>query len=217
MKSSFSEAVYQYALAHSSPEHPLLQRLRRETASMPEGMMQIPPEQGRLMAMLAQVMGAKRVLEVGVFTGYSSLSVALALPTDGRILACDVSEKYTRVARRYWQEAGVEKKIDLRLGPAAETLRGLVADRQGGQFDMAFIDADKANYDTYYEHCLELVHPGGLILVDNTLWSGKVVNAPDADEDTRALVALNRKIAADHRVQVNLLPLADGLTLARRQ
>ena len=216
MKSSFSEPVYQYALAHSSPEHPLLQRLRKETAAMPEGMMQIPPEQGMFMAMLAQVMGAKRVLEVGVFTGYSSLAVALALPSDGRLLACDVSEKYTRVARRYWQEAGVEKKIDLRLAPAKDTLTALVADKQGGQFDLAFIDADKSNYDAYYECCLQLVHPGGLILLDNTLWSGYVVTAPDRDEDTRALVALNRKIAADSRVQVALLPMADGVTMVRR-
>ena len=166
------------------------------------------------MALLIHMLGARRTLEVGVFTGYSSLVVALALPEDGRIIACDVSEEYTSVARRYWREAGVERKIDLRLRPALETLNDLIALGQAGSFDFAFIDADKENYENYYERCLTLIRSGGLIAVDNVLWSGRVMDAADQDADTRAIRAFNQKLQADERVWLSLLPIRDGVTLA---
>lgn len=195
-------------------EPDVLRLLREETASHPQVSMQISPEQGQFMALLIHLLGARRTLEVGVFTGYSSLSVALALPEDGRIIACDVSEEYTSVARRYWREAGVERKIDLRLRPALETLNALIALGQGGSFDFAFIDADKENYEHYYERCLTLLRPGGLIAVDNVLWSGRVIDAADQDVDTRAIRAFNEKLQADDRVWLSLLPIRDGVTLA---
>jgi caffeoyl-CoA O-methyltransferase len=194
-----------------------LRKLREETASHPRAQMQIAPEQGQFMALLVQLLGARRTLEVGVFTGYSSLAVALALPADGTIVACDVNEEFTAVARRYWKEAGVDNMIDLRLKPALETLRELLAERRQGTFDMAFIDADKLNYEGYYESAIELVRPGGLILIDNVLWSGRVADPANDDADTQALRALNKKLLTDSRVSLSMLPVADGLTLALKR
>ena len=198
-------------------EPDVLRRLREETASHPMVSMQISPEQGQFMALLAHILKASRTLEIGVFTGYSSLAVALALPEDGRIIACDVSEEWTSIARRYWREAGVERKIDLRLRPAVDTLDDLIALGQAGQFDFAFIDADKTNYANYYERCLTLLRPGGLIAVDNVLWSGKVADTSADDEDTRAIRAFNQKLHHDDRVWMSLLPIRDGLTLAAKK
>ncbi|MGR4065206.1 MAG: O-methyltransferase, partial [Vulcanimicrobiaceae bacterium] len=197
-KSSFVDAaVAEYAIDMSLREPELLRELRDETARMPNSGMQIGPEQGQFMRLLAQLIGAKRYLEIGVFTGYSSLSVALGLPADGRIVACDVSEEYTRIARRYWERAGVAGKIDLRLAPATETLRDLQA---GPPFDMAFIDADKERYDEYYEGTLRVLRTNGLILIDNVLWGGRIVDENDRDSSTLALRALNEKIVKDERV-----------------
>lgn len=181
--------------------------------------MQISPEQGQLMQLLVQLMGARRTLEVGVFTGYSSLAVALALPPDGHLVACDVSDEDTRVARKYWEEAGVASKVDLRLAPAVDTLEGLLAAGHAGTFDFAFIDADKANYPKYFELCLSLLRPGGLIALDNTLWSGSVARPPSPadDDDTRALRALNLQLHADQRIGLSLVPIADGLTLCLKR
>jgi len=195
-------------------EPPLLQRLRDETASLPQAMMQISPDQGQFMALLIHLLDARRTLEIGVFTGYSSLSVALALPDDGHVIACDVNEEWTSIARRYWREAGVEKKIDLRLRPALETLDDLIAAGEGGRFDFAFIDADKGNYANYFERALVLVRPGGLIAIDNVLWYGRVIDPAADDPDTRAIRAFNEKLHTDDRVWVSLLPVRDGLTLA---
>jgi predicted O-methyltransferase YrrM len=212
-----TDALYEYLLSVSVREHPLLRQLREETAGHPRAAMQISPEQGQFMGLLVRLMGAKRTLEVGVFTGYSSLCVALALPPDGRVVACDVSEEWTSIARRYWQEAGVGQKVDLRLAPALQTLDDLLSHGQGGRFDFAFIDADKGNYDAYYERALELLRPGGLVALDNVLWSGKVADPSVQDGDTAALRALNEKISRDDRVLASLLPIADGLTLALKK
>lgn len=209
--------LYAYLLEHSLREAPLLRGLREETAAMPRAGMQIAPEQGQFMALLVRLLGARRTLEVGVFTGYSALAVALALPAEGRIVACDVSEEWTAVARRYWQRAGVAAKIDLRLAPALATLDALLAAGEEGAFDFAFIDADKANYRGYYERCLRLVRRGGLVALDNTLWSGRVADPADATEDTRALRELNDALHRDERVDLSLLPLGDGLTLALKR
>jgi predicted O-methyltransferase YrrM len=195
-------------------EPDILRRLREETSSLPYAEMQISAEQGQLMALLTHLIAARRTLEIGVFTGYSSLAVALALPDDGRIIACDVSDEWTSIARRYWREAGVERKIDLRLGPALKTLDDLIAQGQGGRFDFAFIDADKENYINYYERSLVLLRPGGLIAVDNVLWDGKVVDLSVNDADTRAIRAFNESLHHDERVWLSMLPIRDGLTLA---
>jgi caffeoyl-CoA O-methyltransferase len=195
-------------------EPEILRRLRHETSSHPLGDMQISAEQGQFMALLIHLLAARKTLEIGVFTGYSSLAVALALPDDGRIIACDISEEWTSIARRYWREAGVERKIDLRLGPALKTLEDLIAQGQGGRFDFAFIDADKGNYLNYYERALVLVRPGGLIAVDNVLWDGKVIDPSVNDVDTRAIRAFNESLHHDERVWLSLLPVRDGLTLA---
>jgi predicted O-methyltransferase YrrM len=212
-----TEPVYEYIRAVSLREPDVLRRLREETALMPASNMQISPEQGQFMALLVRLMGARKTLEVGVFTGYSSLAVALALPEDGRVVACDVSEEWTRIARRYWREAGVADKITLRLAPASETLAGLLRDGQAGSFDFAFIDADKENYAGYYEQALELVRPGGLIAVDNVLWSGRVADPSNREPDTAAIRAFNERLRDDGRVSLSLLPLADGLTLAMKR
>ncbi len=213
-KSKFVDrAVQEYVVATTVREHPLLAELRAETSRMEQAGMAIGPEQGQLMALLAHAIGARRYLEIGVFTGYSSLAMALALPDDGRVVACDVNDEYTAVARRYWQSAGVMHKIDLRMAPALETLANLEA-RGEAPFDMAFIDADKASVDAYYEASLRLVRPGGLILVDNVLWGGSVLDASDGDEDTRALRAINEKAGRDERVDVALVPVCDGLLIA---
>ncbi len=195
-------------------EPPLLQRLREETARLPQAMMQISPDQGQFMALLIHLLDARRTLEIGVFTGYSSLSVALALPDDGRVIACDVNEEWTSIARRYWREAGVDKKIDLRLRPALETLDDLIAAGEGGRFDFAFIDADKGNYANYFERALVLLRPGGLIAIDNVLWYGRVIDPAFKDTDTLAIRAFNEKLHTDDRVWVSMLPVRDGLTLA---
>ncbi len=206
--------LYNYLLSISLREPPILKKLRAETARHPMAAMQIAPEQGQFMALLVQLMGAKKTLEVGVFTGYSSLAVALALPPDGKIIACDIDEEYTAIARRYWQEAGVADKIDLRIAPALATLDKLLAEGQANSFDFAFIDADKRNYENYYERALILVRPGGLIAVDNVLWSGRVARAEEQDERTRAIREFNQKLYRDERVTISLVPIADGLTLA---
>ncbi len=211
-----NDAVWQYLL-EAAEEPPILGRLRAETAELPMGGMQISPEQGRFMALLVELVGARRCLEIGVFTGYSSLAVALALPADGKIVACDVSEEWTAVARRYWAEAGVASKIHLRLAPATQTLDALVASGERGRFDFAFIDADKTGYDAYYERCLELLRPGGLIAIDNTLWGGKVADPSVNDESTVAIRALNAKARSDPRVSASLVPIGDGLLLARKR
>jgi predicted O-methyltransferase YrrM len=212
-----TDEIHRYLLDHSVREPEVLARLRTATASMPHAQMQIGPEQGQLMALLARLVGARRCIEVGVFTGYSSLAVALALPEDGRIVACDVSEAWTAVARRFWREAGVEHKIDLKLQPAVRTLEQLLAAGEAGRYDFAFIDADKESYDRYYELLLQLLRPGGLITLDNTLWSGHVANPDHHDADTDALRALNAKLHRDERVDLSLLPIGDGLTLARKR
>ena len=212
-----TDSLYEYLLAVSLREPDLLRQLREETATLPSARMQIAPEQGQFMALLARLTGARRCLEIGVFTGYSSLVTALALPDDGRIIACDVSEEWTAVARRYWKAAGVAHKIELRLAPAVQTLDELLAAGQGGSFDLAFIDADKERYADYYQRALELVRVGGLIVVDNTLWSGRVADPADADVDTVALRQFNAHLHRDERVDLSLLPVGDGLTLARKK
>jgi predicted O-methyltransferase YrrM len=214
---SLTDSLYEYLLSVSLRETALQLRLREETAANPMSRMQISPEQGQFMALLARLIGARRCIEIGVFTGYSSLAVALALPADGSIVACDVSEEWTAVARRYWAEAGVANKIELRLAPALETLDSLLAAGDGGSFDLAFIDADKTNYMGYYQRVLELLRPGGLVVVDNTLWSGRVADAGVADADTVALRQFNECLHRDDRVDLSLLPVGDGLTLARRR
>jgi len=212
-----TDEIHRYLLAHSVREPEVLARLRAATASLPQAQMQIGPEQGQLMGLLARLVGAKRCIEIGVFTGYSSLAVALALPEDGRILACDVSEEWTAIARRFWREAGVEHKIELKLQPATRTLEQLLAAGETGRYDFAFIDADKPSYDTYYELLLKLLRPGGLIALDNTLWSGHVADPNNRDPNTVALRALNDKLHRDERVDLSLLPVGDGLTLARKR
>lgn len=179
--------------------------------------MQIAPEQGQFMALLVQLIGAKKALEVGVFTGYSSLAVALALPLDGELIACDVSAEFTAIARRYWEKAGVAAKITLHLAPAIQTLDRLLAEGQANTFDFAFIDADKENYDGYFERSLQLVRSGGLIAIDNVLWDGKVIDSHVCDSDTLAIRALNLKLGVDNRIDLSLLPVSDGLTLARKR
>jgi predicted O-methyltransferase YrrM len=212
-----TDEIHGYLLAHSVREPEILARLRAATASLPQAQMQIGPEQGQLMGLLARLVGAKRCIEIGVFTGYSSLAVALALPEDGRILACDVSEEWTAIARRFWREAGVEHKIELKLQPASRTLEQLLAAGETGRYDFAFIDADKPSYDTYYELLLKLLRPGGLIVLDNTLWSGDVADPDNRDPNTVALRTLNDKLHRDERVDLSLLPVGDGLTLARKR
>jgi caffeoyl-CoA O-methyltransferase len=210
-------AAIDYILKNSVREPNILTRLRAETDAHPMARYQIPPEQGQFFRLLIRMLGARRTLEVGVFTGYSSLSVALALPPEGRIIACDVSEEYTSIARRYWAEAGVGGKIDLRIGPAAGTLDALIQSGESGAFDFAFIDADKSGYPRYYEQCLALIRPGGLIALDNMLFSGSVIDESDHSEDAVALRKINRLIHHDNRVDALLLPFADGLTLALKR
>jgi predicted O-methyltransferase YrrM len=214
---SLPQPILDYIVKNSVREPPVLRRLREETARHPRSNMQIPPEHGQFMAFLVQLLGARRTLEIGVFTGYSSLWVALALPPDGRIVACDVSEEYTSVARRYWREAQVEDKIDLRLQPALKTLDELLAKGQQGRFDFAFIDADKPYYEAYYESCLQLVRPGGVIMADNVLWSGRVADYADRTPETRALRSFNRKLLEDDRIALSMLPVGDGVTLALKR
>lgn len=211
------KSLYGYLLQHSLRDDPLLQALREETARDPMARMQIAPEQGQFMALLVQLMGARRIIEIGTFTGYSSLCMARALPDDGYLLCCDIDDTWTSIARRYWQQAGVSHKIDLQLAPATQTLQAQLEHQQQDTFDLAFIDADKENYDTYYELCLQLIRPNGLILLDNMLWSGRVADPAVQDADTQALRAMNRKLHQDERVDISLLPMADGITLARKR
>ena len=213
---NLDDTVYQYLQSHSLREHPAQIALRAATRTHPHAVMQISPEQGQFMALLIRLLGARRTIEVGVFTGYSALSVALALPEDGKILACDISDEFTRVGVPHWQAAGVAHKIDLQLAPALTTLDARIKAGEQGQYDFAFIDADKTGYDAYYERCLLMLRGGGLIAIDNTLWSGKVA-APSVDADTQALQALNIKLHRDERVDMSMLPIGDGLTLARKR
>jgi caffeoyl-CoA O-methyltransferase len=216
-KPLFPEELSQYLSSVSLREPEILQRLREETAQLPNGSIQIAPEQGQFMTLLVQLLCARRTLEVGVFTGYSALAVALALPSDGRLVACDISEEYTNVARRYWKEAGVDHLIDLRLKPALETLHELTAAGEQDSFDFAFIDADKRNYEGYYEAALRLIRPGGLIMADNVLWSGRVADPTNQEPDTLALRAFNRKLHADSRIALSMIPLGDGFSLALKR
>ncbi|WP_413199536.1 class I SAM-dependent methyltransferase [Nostoc piscinale] len=209
-----AENLYEYLLSVSVQEPEVLTQLRQETAQHPMGRMQIAPEQGQLMSLLVKLMGARKTLEIGVFTGYSTLVVALALPKTGKVVACDISEEFTAIARRYWQQAGVAEKIDLHLAPALETLDRLLASGEAETFDFAFIDADKSNYDNYYERSLKLVRPGGLIAIDNVLWLGRVAEPEVQDNRTKKIRAFNQKLHQDSRITLSLIPIADGLTLA---
>ena len=210
------DALYAYLLDHGVREHPAQIALREATARHPWAGMQISPEQGQFMALLVKLTGARRAIEIGVFTGYSALTVALALPDDGYLLACDISAEYTHIGQPFWAQAGVAGRIDLQLRPARDTLDRQLAAGEAGRYDFAFLDADKTGYDDYYERCLQLLRPGGLIAIDNVLWGGAVAR-PAADDDTRALQALNRKLHDDERVDVAMLPIGDGVTLARKR
>jgi len=215
---TIDDALLGYVIEHGVREHPELAALREATRTHPRAGMQISPEQGQLMQLLVKMLGARRTIEIGVFTGYSALAVALALPADGHILACDISDEYTRVGRPHWERAGIAGKIELVLGPALATLDARLAGGDAGRYDFAFIDADKSGYAHYYERCLRLVRPGGLIAIDNVLWSGRVARpAEPGDADTLALQALNRALHDDARIDLALLPIGDGLTLARKR
>jgi predicted O-methyltransferase YrrM len=210
-------ALADYVDANWLRESPLKRRLREETAKLPQAGMQISAHQGQQIAWLARAIGARRAVEVGTFTGYSSLSIAETLPADGKLWCCDVSEQWTGIARRYWQEAGVESRIELTIAPALKTLDGLLAQGLTGQLDLAFIDANKDSYDAYYERCLKLVRPGGMVLIDNVLWGGSVANLADKDADTQAIRALNAKLQADERVDLALFAVGDGMTCALKR
>ena len=211
------DTLYRYLLGVSLRDDPLRRRLREETARDDMALMQSAPEQGQLMALLVKLIGARKALEIGVYTGYSALCVASALPADGRLVACDINADWTAVAQRYWQEAGLGERIELRLAPALDTLNELIANGESGSFDFAFIDADKENYRDYYERALELLRPGGLAAVDNTLWSGQVADPQYQDAETRAIRAFNEALYRDDRVDISLIPIADGLTLAMKR
>jgi predicted O-methyltransferase YrrM len=211
-----SAELLRYAAEHGSRETAVQKRLRAATEKLPMAQMQIGADQGAFMQLLVRLLGARRCIEIGTFTGYSALAVAMALPAGGKIVCCDVSEEWTAIAQRYWKEAGVHKKIELRLAPALRTLDELLA-KGKGKYDFAFIDADKANYGKYFERCLKLVRKGGLIALDNTLWGGQVLNSAATDEDTRALQAFNRKLQGDRRVEIAMLTVGDGLTLALKR
>ena len=213
---NLDDTLYDYLLAHSLREHPEQAALREATRTHAQAGMQISPEQGQFMSLLIKLIGARRTIEVGTFTGYSALTVALALPDGGKLLACDISEEYTSIGKPYWQRAGVADKIELAIAPATKTLDARIAAGESGRYDFAFIDADKTGYDAYYERCLQLVRVGGLIAFDNTLWGGEVAR-PAQDDDTRTLQALNDKLHRDERVDMALLPIGDGLTLARKR
>jgi caffeoyl-CoA O-methyltransferase len=214
---AITDALYDYMLKVSLREPALLRRLRKETADLPQARMQISPEQGQFLAFLVHAIDARQVLEIGTFTGYSTLCMALALGIGGRIVACDVSDEWTRIARRYWTEAEVADRIDLRLAPAIETLDRLIADGGEGQFDFAFIDADKENYAYYFERSLRLLRPGGVIAVDNVLWGGSVIDPAKKDVDTMAIRSFNFARHEDQRIDISLVPIGDGLTLARKR
>ena len=208
------DALEAYLAVLLPEELPVLARLRQETSRLEAAAMQIGRDQGRFMTLMLCCLGARRTIEVGVFTGYSTLITALALPNTGRIVACDISRQWTEIALRYWREAGVADKIDLRIGPAADTLDAMLAGGKGESYDFAFIDADKPGYDGYYERCLALLRPGGVIAIDNALWGGSVANSAKNSEDTQAIRALNEKISRDPRVEAYLAPVGDGVHLA---
>lgn len=214
---NLTQELYHYLQKVSLRETEEQKHLRHLTAQMPKAVMQISPEQGQFMQMLVRIANAKKCIEVGVFTGYSALSVALALPDDGKIIACDISDEWTRIGQPFWEKAGIAHKIDLHIRPAAQTLDQLIAEGQSDTFDFAFIDADKTNYNTYYEQCLALVQKGGLILIDNTLWEGKVIDPKIVDPETNAFQALNEKLLHDQRVDISMLPVGDGITLVRKR
>ena len=211
------QTLADYIQSISLREHDILKQLREETAKLSMAQMQISPEQGQFMALLVQLMGAKQTLDIGVFTGYSALAVALALPDDGKVIACDISEEYTAIGKDFWARAGVSEKIGLRIAPALETLEKLITEGETGSFDLAFIDADKRNYENYYERALILLRPGGLILIDNVLWSGKVLDPTITDKQTQAIREFNRKLYQDSRISLSLIAIADGLTLALKR
>jgi len=211
---SIDDKLFHYMMSVTSREPEVLQRLREETAKHPRAGMQISVDQGQFFSLLIKLMQAKKTLEIGVFTGYSSLSVALALPEDGKLIACDVSEEFTNIAKKYWKDANVEHKIDLRLAPAVQTLDELISNGQSETFDFAFIDADKSNYYNYYERCLKLVRKGGLIAIDNVLWAGKVADDTAQDEDTNAIRLLNQKLHVDPRIELSMVAIGDGVTFA---
>lgn len=213
----FTPELYQYFKRNSLREPDILAKLREQTHKMSMSQMQISPEQGQFMGLLIELMGARKTLEIGVFTGYSTLAVALALPADGKVVACDINVEWTKIAQKYWQLAGMAEKIDLRLAPALETLDALLEKGEGGTFDFAFIDADKANYVNYYEKSLQLVRVGGLIAIDNTLWSGKVADPSVQDKDTVMIRELNTKLVNDKRITLSMVPIGDGLSLARKR
>jgi predicted O-methyltransferase YrrM len=210
-------ALDDYAIANWLRDSDLKRRLREETKRLPTAGMQIAADQGQFMALMTRAIGARHAIEIGVFTGYSALSVAEALPPDGKLIACDVSTEWTSIGKRYWRESGLDHKIDLRIGPALDTLDALLRESQAGKFDMAFIDADKSNYDGYYERCLLLLRTGGLMMFDNVLWGGRVAAAETGSEDTQALRALNAKLHDDQRIDLALVPLGDGITLALKR
>jgi predicted O-methyltransferase YrrM len=210
-------ALGDYVDANWLRESPVKRRLREETAKLPQAGMQISAHQGQQITLLARAVGARRAVEVGTFTGYSSLSIAEGLPPDGKLWCCDVSEQWTGIARRYWKEAGLESRIALTIGPALKTLDGFLAQGLAGQFDLAFIDANKEDYDAYYERCLNLVRRGGIVLIDNVLWGGSVANLADKDADTQAIRALNAKLEADERVDLALFAVGDGMTCALKR
>ena len=217
MKSlTITEDLYDYILAVSSRESVIQRRLRNETARLPMAIMQISPDQGQFMALLVELMGVTKAIEIGVFTGYSALTIALALPPNGKLIACDINAEWTATGKRYWQDAGIADKIDLRLAPALETLDILISEGQHGTFDFVFIDADKSNYSHYYERALLLCRTGGLIAIDNVLWFGSVIDRHKQDKDTLAIRAFNKKLHDDPRIHLSLVPIGDGLTLARK-
>lgn len=209
-----NEELYQYLLQNSLREHPILAELRKVTAGLSTSTMQIAPEQGQFMRLLVQLLGAKKTLEIGVYTGYSAMSVALALPEEGKVIACDINKEWTELAREYWEKAGISHKIELTLGPAAETLAKLIEQGFTNHFDFAFIDADKTNYHIYYEQCLQLIRKGGLIAIDNVLWDGAVIDGNDYSAATQAIREINAKLVMDDRVFLSMVPIGDGLTLA---
>ncbi len=217
MKSiQMTDALWSYVQAVTPSDDDVMQELRTLTAEMPAGGMQIPPYQGRFMQFLVRLLGVKRYIEVGCFTGYSALAVARSLPADGQVITCDVSEEWTATARKFWQKAGIADRIELRLGPAVETLQGMINAGVAGSFDMAFVDADKNQYVQYYELCLQLVRQGGIILIDNTLWGGGVVDVAVQDEETRGIRAVNQRVFEDPRVDTCLLPISDGVHLCHK-
>lgn len=214
---NLTDSLYDYLISASVRETPIQQALREATDKMEWGIMQISPDQGQFMALLIKMINAERIIEVGTFTGYSALCMALALPTHGHIIACDINKTWTAMARDYWQQAGVANKIELRLAPASETLSMLVEDGQSANFDFAFIDADKQNYQHYFELCLQLIKPGGIIAVDNVLWGGSVADPTNQQDDTVAIRLFNQQLSQDPRVEISLVPIGDGLTLALKK